>query len=205
MKANIYHLIKGYDLLTLELVLMASKAEFLKAVVTSREPKLSKVSCVIYVRLLWGFFTLFLCSSESRTLVVCRNYRSSRRILLVYYSCRCPCAEHLGWLWEGRWKGCPAKFAPCGQGEKESKKSQLCLNRQPGRQSQCYLFAPTLCTLLCPWIWDFRFIIKILAASSAVAEFANTCTGPSHFLNPGCRMPGERSIMHFTKCFSSCK
>lgn len=106
---------------------------------------------------------------------------------------------------EGRWKGCPAKFSPCGQGEKESKKSQLCLNRQPGRQSQCYLFAPTLCTLLCPWIWDFRFIIKILAASSALAEFANTCTGLSHFLNPGCRMPGQRSIRHFTKCFSSCK
>ena len=30
MEANIYHLIKGYDLLTVELVLMARKAEFLK-------------------------------------------------------------------------------------------------------------------------------------------------------------------------------
>lgn len=52
MKANIFHLIKGYDLLTLELVLMA---EFLKAVVTSREPKWSKVSCVINVGLSFLF------------------------------------------------------------------------------------------------------------------------------------------------------
>lgn len=59
MKANICHLIKGYDLMTLELVFMASKAEFLQAVVTSMEPNWSKISCVVPIRLLWLFWAFF--------------------------------------------------------------------------------------------------------------------------------------------------
>ena len=89
-----------------------------------------------------------------------------------------------------------------GQRDKESKIAELCMNRQPGRQSWCYLFAPYRCPWLCPWNWDFRFIIKILSVSCVVTEFANTCTGWSHFLNPGCRMLGQWFIMHFVKCFS---
>lgn len=51
IKANIYHLIKGYDLLTLELLLFTTKAELLKTVVTSRQP-----NCLSFLCNLWQFY-----------------------------------------------------------------------------------------------------------------------------------------------------
>lgn len=121
-----------------------------------------------------------LCSGGWKELQIISQY------LPVSYSFRCPQAEHLGWSWGRVVKGVPHNFLTLwtGQAEKESKGSELCIKRPPGRQSQCYLFGCNLWLLLCPWIWDLKFIIKILATSGVVTEFANTCTGPSHFKKP---------------------
>lgn len=97
-KANIYHLIKGYDLLTLELVLMASKSRALKSCCYKQGVKLVKSFLCNLGQVAWGFFCLFvyfltLCSPESHAVVVGRNYRSFQRI---YSSATASDAEHLG-------------------------------------------------------------------------------------------------------------
>lgn len=140
MKANIYHWIKGYDLLTLELFLMASKAEFLKAVVTSREPNWSKVSSGCFGGF---FFSLFLCSLESRALVVGRNYRSSCRIYSSTTASDVPMQKAWDGRREGWWRGCPANFSPCGQDKgRKRAKDQSCVridNQAGSRDATCLL------------------------------------------------------------------
>lgn len=142
MKANICHLIKGYDLLTLELVLVASKAEFLKAVVTSREPNWSKVSCVIYVRLLWGFFFFHFMFSRELCAGGWEELQIILQDLLVSYSFRRPHAECPGMVARRGGERDVLQISPLVETGRKRAKNLTCVwidNRAGSHNATCLL------------------------------------------------------------------
>lgn len=126
IKANICHLIKGYDLLTLELLLVTSKAELLTAVVTSRQPNCSSFLCN-----LWQFYFYVLQRAVPWWwLGTTDHLAGSTHQLQLQTSPKWVPGMDAG---KGKPWSLPIFFT--GQEEKESKRSEVSASRQPGKQS----------------------------------------------------------------------